>query len=232
MMMSGRKGAQEAETSRGTDVSMREVQGLADGDVHMVDGGTEQHDGMDVDGPAPGEDFRLDADENEDHMHRPVVKSKLNDALSSGKKVPAASSPSKPSSSTAKPTTWKSLVKLIPVAIPSKTPMKNKAQAKELEPEFSPYCLSSLVTSQVACELCAGFAYQIRTRQVGGKGRGSDTYQVEVRPHIPEEDVHANTRRREGGGGGRQGTVEPKSKAGASDKPKSGPSLDHLLVVV
>ena len=137
MMMSGREEMQEAETSRGMDASMREVQGLTDGDVHMVDGGTEEHDGMDVDGPAPGEDFRLDADENEDHMHRPVVKSKLSDALSSGKKVPA-SSPSKPSSSTAKPTTRKSLVKLVPVAIPSKTPMKNKAKAKELEPEFSP----------------------------------------------------------------------------------------------
>ena len=157
-------------------------------------------------------------------MHRPVVKSKLNDALSSGKKVPAASSPSKPSSSTAKPTTWKSLVKLVPVAIPSKTPMKNKAPAKELEPEFSPYCLSRLVTSQVACELCAGFAYQSRTRRVGGRGRGSDAYQVEVRSHIPEEDVHAITRRR-AGGGGRQGAVEPKSRAGASYKPKSGPSL-------
>ena len=71
---------------------------------------------------------------------------------------------------------------LVPVAIPSKTPMKNKAQAKELEPEFSPHCLSSLVTSQVACGVCAGFPYQSRTSQVGGKGRGSDTHQVEVRP--------------------------------------------------
>ena len=121
---------------------------------------------------------------------------------------------------------------LVPVAIPSKTPMKNKGQAKELEPEFSPHCLSSLVTSQVACGVCAGFPYQSRTSQVGGKGRGSDTHQVEVRPHIPEEDVHANTRRREGGGGGRQGAVEPKSKAGASYKPISGRSLDHLLLVV
>ena len=160
-----------------------------------------------------------------------MVKSTPNSSLSSGKKVPATSSPSKPPSATAKPTTRQSLVKLVPVAIPSKTPMKSKAQAKELEPMFSPYCLSSLVTSQVASELCAGFAYQSRTRQVGGKGRGIDTYQVEVRPHIPEEDVHANTRRR-AGGGGRQGAVEPKSKAGASYNPKSGPSLDHLLLVV
>ena len=59
------EGVQESETSRGTDASMREVQGLSDGDVHMVDGGTEEHDGMDVDGPAPGEDFRFDEDENE-----------------------------------------------------------------------------------------------------------------------------------------------------------------------
>ena len=115
MMMSGREGVQEAETSRGTDASMGEVQGLTDGDVHMVDGGTEEHDGMDVDGPAPGQDFRLDKDENEEQMHQPVVKSKLNDALSSGKKVPATPSPSKPSSSTTKPTTRKSLVKLIPL---------------------------------------------------------------------------------------------------------------------
>ena len=115
MMMSGREGVQKAETCRGTDASMGEVQGLTDGDVHMVDGGTEEHDGMNVDSPAPGEDFRLDEDENEEEMHRPVVRSKLKDALSSGKKVPAASSPSKPSSSTAKRTTWKSLVKLVPL---------------------------------------------------------------------------------------------------------------------
>ena len=42
-------------------------------------------------------------------------------------------------------------------------------------------------------------------------------------PHT-REDVHANTRRRAGGGGGRQGAIESKSKAGASYKPKSGPS--------
>ena len=104
-----------------------------------MDGGTEEHYGMDVDGPAPGEDFRFDEDEDEEEeMHRPVVNSKLNGALSSGKKVPATSSPSKPSSSTAKPTTRKSPVKLVPVAIPVKTPTNNRAQAKELEPGFSP----------------------------------------------------------------------------------------------
>ena len=55
---------QEAEGPRGTDASMREVQGLVDGDVHMVDGEMEEHHGMDVDGPAPGEDFRFDEDED------------------------------------------------------------------------------------------------------------------------------------------------------------------------
>ena len=138
---------QEAEEQRGTDASMREVQCLVDrGDVHLVDGEKEEHYGMDVDGPAPGGDSRFDEGEDEEEeMHRPVVKSTPNGSSSSGKKVPATSSPSKPPSAAAKPTTGKSLVKLVPVAIPSKTPMKNKAQAKELEPEFSPHCLSSLV---------------------------------------------------------------------------------------
>ena len=36
---------------------MREVQGLVDGGVHMADGARDEHYGMDVDGPAPGEDF-------------------------------------------------------------------------------------------------------------------------------------------------------------------------------
>ena len=34
---------QEAEEPRGTDASMREVQGLIDGDVDLVDDGTEEH---------------------------------------------------------------------------------------------------------------------------------------------------------------------------------------------
>ena len=80
---------QEAEEPRGTDASLREVHGLIDGDVHMVDGGTEEHYGMDVDGPAPGEDFRFDEDEDkEEEMHRPVVNSTPNGSLSSGKKHP------------------------------------------------------------------------------------------------------------------------------------------------
>ena len=74
---------QEAEELKGTDVSMREVQGLVDGDVHMVYEGTEEHYGMDVDGPAPGRDCRFD----EEKMHQPVVKPKLDGALSSGKNV-------------------------------------------------------------------------------------------------------------------------------------------------
>lgn len=90
----------------------------------------------DVDGPAPGEVFRFD--EDEEGMHRPAVKSELNDALPLGKKVPATSSPSKPSSSTVKPTTHKSRVKLVPVTISSKTWTKNKITAKELEPQLSP----------------------------------------------------------------------------------------------
>ena len=129
---------QEAEEPRGTDASMREVQGLVDGDVHMVDEEREEHHGMDVDGPAPGGDFRFDEDEDkEEEMHRPVVESTPNGSLSSGKKVPATSSPSNPPSAAAKPTTGKSLVKLVPVAIPSKAPTKNKAKAKDLEPECS-----------------------------------------------------------------------------------------------
>ena len=80
---------QEAEEPRGTDASLREVHGLIDGDVHMVNGGTEEHYGMDVDGPAPGEDFRFDEDEDkEEEMHRPVVNSTPNGSLSSGKKYP------------------------------------------------------------------------------------------------------------------------------------------------
>ena len=91
---------------------------------------------MDEGGPAPGEDVRFDENKDEEEdMHRPVVKSC---ALSSGKKLPATSSPLEPSSSTAKRTTRKSLVKLVSFAIPSKTPTKNEATAKELEPEFSP----------------------------------------------------------------------------------------------
>ena len=86
---------QEVEGPRGTDTSMREVQGLVDGDVHMVYEGTEENYGMDVDCPAPGEDFRFDEDEDkEEEMHRPVVNSTPNGSLSSGKKVPATSSPS------------------------------------------------------------------------------------------------------------------------------------------
>ena len=124
---------QEAEEPRATDASMRKVQGLVDGDVHMVDGERVEHYGMDEDRPAPSEDVRFDKDEDEEEeMHRPVVNSMPNGSLSSGKKVPATSSPSKPPSAAAKPTTGKSLVKLVPVAIPSKTPMKNKAKAKEL----------------------------------------------------------------------------------------------------
>ena len=48
-----REAVQEAEGPRSTDASMREVQGLVDGDVHMVDEEREEHYGMDVDGPAP-----------------------------------------------------------------------------------------------------------------------------------------------------------------------------------
>ena len=66
-----REGMQEAETPSGTDASMREVQGLVDGDVHMVDGGTKEQYGMDVDGPALREDFRFDEDkDDEEDMHR------------------------------------------------------------------------------------------------------------------------------------------------------------------
>ena len=50
---------QEAEEPRGTDASMREVQGLVDGDVHMVDEEREEHHGMDVDALAPREDLDL-----------------------------------------------------------------------------------------------------------------------------------------------------------------------------
>ena len=108
---------QEAEEPRGTDASMREVQGLVDG-VHMVDEEREEQHGMDVDGHASGEDFRFDGDEDEEEeMHRPVVKSKLNGALSSGKKVPTTPPLSKPSSSTAKPTARKSPVKLVHVEV-------------------------------------------------------------------------------------------------------------------
>ena len=129
---------QEAEEPRGTDASMREVQGLVDG-VHMVDEEREEHHRMDVDGHAPGEDSRFDEDEDEEEeMHRPVVKSKLNGAFSSGKEVPATSSSSKPSSSAVKPTTRKSPAKLVPVAVPSKSLTKNKTKAKELKQEFSP----------------------------------------------------------------------------------------------
>ena len=137
--MSGEpEGVQEAETPSGMDVSMREVQGLVDGDVHMVDVGTEEHYGMDMDGPAPGGDFKFDEDEDEDkEMHQRVVKSTPNGSLSSGKKVSATSSSSNPSSSTAQPTARKSPVKLVHIAIPSKAPTKNKAKAKELEPECS-----------------------------------------------------------------------------------------------
>lgn len=105
----------------------REVQSQVDGDVHMADGEREENYGMDADGLAPDEDFRFDEDEED--RHRPVVKSKLNGALSSGKIVPATISSSNPSSSTAKPTTSKGSAKLVPVAIPSKTPKKNKAKA-------------------------------------------------------------------------------------------------------
>lgn len=120
----------------------REVQSQVDGDVHMADGEREENYGMDADGLAPDEDFRFDEDEEEDR-HRPVVKSKLNGALSSGKIVPATISSSNPSSSTAKPTTSKGSAKLVPVAIPSKTPTKNKAKTKELERELAPCHQSS-----------------------------------------------------------------------------------------
>ena len=130
---------QEAEEPRATDASMREVQGLVHGDVHMVDGERVEHYGMDEDGPALGKYFRFDEHEDkEEEMHRPVVMSQLNGALSSGKEVPATSSSLKASSSTAKRTTRKSLVKLVSFAIPSRTPTKNAVKAKELEPEFSP----------------------------------------------------------------------------------------------
>ena len=130
---------QKSEEWRGTDASMREVQGLVDGDVDMVDGEREEHFGMDMDGPAPGEDSRFGEDEDEEEeIHRPVVKSTPNGSLSSGKKVPATSSSSKPSSSAVKPTTRKSPAKLVPVAVPSKSLTKNKTKAKELEPKFSP----------------------------------------------------------------------------------------------
>ena len=128
---------QEVEEPRGSDASMREVQGLIDGEVHMVHGEMEEHYGMDVDGPAPGEDFIFDEDEDEEEMHRPVVNSTPNGSLSSWKKVPATSSPSKPPSATAKPTTRKRLLKLVPVAVPSKAPTKSKAKAKDLDPECS-----------------------------------------------------------------------------------------------
>ena len=124
------------------EACMRQFQSQVDVDVHVVDGERVEHHGMDEDGPAPDEDVSFDEDEDEEEeMHGPVVKSKLNGFLSSGKKVPAASSPSKPSSSNAKPTPPKSLVKPVPVAIPSKTPMKNKAQAKELEPLRRSCCM-------------------------------------------------------------------------------------------
>ena len=133
-----REAMQEAEGPRGTDASMRDVQGLVDGDMHMVDEEREEHYGMAVDGPAPSGDFRFDEGEDEEEMHQPVVKSKLNGALSLEKKVPATISPSNLSSSTAKPTARKSRAILILLAFPSKPPTKNKAQAKELEPEASP----------------------------------------------------------------------------------------------
>ena len=63
-----REAVQEAEEPRGTDASMREVQGLIDGDVDLVDGRTEEHYGM---GPSPGEDFRFDEDkDDEEEMYR------------------------------------------------------------------------------------------------------------------------------------------------------------------
>ena len=40
------EGVEEAEALSGTDASMREVQGLVDGDVHMVDGEREEHYGI------------------------------------------------------------------------------------------------------------------------------------------------------------------------------------------
>ena len=132
------EGVQEAEGSRGMDACMRQVQSQVGGDVHIVGGERVAHCGMDEDGPAPDEDVRSDENEDEEEeMHRAVVKSKLNNASLSGKKVPAAS-PSKPSSSTAKPTTRKSSVKLVPVTFPSETPTKNNAKANELEPQLCP----------------------------------------------------------------------------------------------
>ena len=68
-----REGLQEAEAPSVADASMREVQGLINGDVHMADEESEDC-GMDVDGPASGEHFRFDEDEDEEEMHRPVVK--------------------------------------------------------------------------------------------------------------------------------------------------------------
>ena len=65
------KAVQEAEGPRGTNASMREVQRLVDGDVHLVHGEMEEHYGMEVDGPAPGEDFRFDEDKDDkEQMHR------------------------------------------------------------------------------------------------------------------------------------------------------------------
>ena len=76
-----REGMQEAETPSGTDASMREVQGLVDGDVHMVDGGTEEQYGMDVDGPALREDFRFDEDKDEKEDVHPLCSNSSSTAL-------------------------------------------------------------------------------------------------------------------------------------------------------
>ena len=89
----------EGEGSRGTDVSMRQVQSQVDNNMHIVHGERVEHYEMDNNGPPPGEDVSFDEDEDEEEeMHRPVVKSKLNNALLSEKKVTATSSPSKPPS--------------------------------------------------------------------------------------------------------------------------------------
>ncbi|KIJ92959.1 hypothetical protein K443DRAFT_684887 [Laccaria amethystina LaAM-08-1] len=207
----GGEAVQEAEGPRGTDASMREVQGLVDGDVHMVDEESKEHYGMDVDGPAPGEDFRFDEDEDEEEeMHRPEVKSKPNGALSSVKKVPATSSPSKPSSSTAKLITRKSPVKLVPVAIPPKTPTKNKAKAKELEPELSPLSpVKSVVRSPVKSPVKSAPASPAKAAQV--KSKSGPSSKKAVRTHEEDEDEESEEE---------EAVIHVKSKPGLTSKKK------------
>ena len=186
-----------------------EVQGLVDGDVDMVDGKREEHYGMDVDGPAPGEDFRFDEDEEEEEkIHRLVVKSTPNGSSSSGKKVPATSSPSKPPFAAGKPTAGKSLVKLVPVAIPSKMPMKNKANAKELPVKAAQVKLAEEGKEVIPAKSKSGPTCKTTSTRTHEEQQEEEA-EVEVTP-----------------------AVKPKSKAGASYEQKTRPSPHHLLLVV